>query len=150
MRQTSNRRARREGGATKPSEDRVSLYDEVTGRIIAELEDGRFPWVQPWRSSGAAGLGLPHNALTSRSYSGVNILILWGAVIDQGWPTQGWLTFRQALTAGGHVRKGERGTSIVYADRFTPEAEKDRARETGEDARAIPFLKRFTVFNGAP
>jgi antirestriction protein ArdC len=149
MRQTSNRRARREGGTTKASEDRVSLYDEVTGRIIAELEEGRFPWVQPWRSSGAAGLGLPHNALTSRSYSGVNILILWGAVIDQGWPTQGWLTFRQALTAGGHVRKGERGTSIVYADRFTPEAEKDRARETGEDARAIPFLKRFTVFNVA-
>lgn len=149
MRQTSNRRARREGGTSTPSEDRVSLYDEVTGRIIAELEDGRFPWVQPWRSSGAAGLGLPQNALTSRSYSGVNILILWSTVIDQGWPTQGWLTFRQALTAGGHVRKGERGTSIVYADRFTPEAEKDRARETGEDARAIPFLKRFTVFNVA-
>lgn len=149
MRQTSNRRARREGGTSKPAEDRVSLYDEVTGRIIAELEDGRFPWVQPWRSSGAAALGLPHNALTSRSYSGVNILILWGAVIDQGWPTQGWLTFRQALTAGGHVRKGERGTSIVYADRFTPEAEKERARQTGGEARAVPFLKRFTVFNVA-
>jgi antirestriction protein ArdC len=48
-----------------------------------------------------------------------------------------------------NVRKGERGTTVVYADRFTPEDEKRRARETGEDAHAIPFLKRFTVFNAA-
>jgi hypothetical protein len=26
--------------------ERVSLYDEVTTRIIAELEAGRVPWVQ--------------------------------------------------------------------------------------------------------
>ena len=48
-----------------------------------------------------------------------------------------------------HVRKGERGTTVVYADRFTPEDERRRAAETGEEAQAIPFLKRFTVFNMA-
>ena len=131
--------------------DRASLYDEVTRRIISELEQGRVPWVQPW-SSGACGapvVGLPRNALTSRCYSGVNVLILWGAVIEHGWPSQGWLTFRQALEAGGNVRKGEHGTTVVYADRFTPEAEKVRAVETGGDAKTIPFLKRFTVFNVA-
>ena len=47
------------------------------------------------------------------------------------------------------MRKGEHGTCIVYADRFTPEAEKERARASGEDARAIPFLKRLPVFNVA-
>ena len=52
---------------------------------------------------------------------------------------------RSAL--GGHVRKGERGTTVVYADRFTPEDERRRAAETGEEPGAIPFLKRFTVFN---
>jgi len=133
------------------AETRASLYDEVTRRIIAELEAGRFPWVQPWGRPEAAGLapGLPRNALTGRHYSGVNVLILWGAVIERGYPSQGWLTFKQALEAGGSVRKGERGTTVVYADRFTPEAEKERARESGEDAKAIPFLKRFTVFNVA-
>ena len=45
------------------------------------------------------------------------------------------------------MRKGERGTTVVYADRFTPEDERQRATATGEEARAIPFLKRFTVFN---
>ncbi|WEK43266.1 MAG: zincin-like metallopeptidase domain-containing protein [Candidatus Sphingomonas colombiensis] len=153
MRQKSNRRARDKAGAeqtTAPAtEPRTSLYDEVTRRIVTELEAGRFPWVQPWGKNGGSGPGLPRNALTARPYSGVNVLILWGAVIEQGWPSQSWLTFRQALAAGGCVRKGEHGTTIVYADLFTPEAEKARARETGGDARAIPFLKRFTVFNVA-
>jgi antirestriction protein ArdC len=129
--------------------DRASLYDEVTARIIAELEAGRFPWVQPWGKAGGTAPGLPRNALTGRAYSGVNILILWGTVIDRAYRTQSWLTFKQARDAGGSVRKGEEGTTVVYADRFTPETEKARAAQAGEDARAIPFLKRFTVFNVA-
>ncbi len=130
--------------------DRANLYDEITNKIVAELEAGRVPWVQPWGTSAAkAPLGLPRNAATSRSYSGINVLILWGTVIEHGFPGQGWLTFRQALSLGGNVRKGERGTTVVYADRFTPEDEKRRAFEAGEEAHAIPFLKRFTVFNAA-
>ncbi|WP_296739697.1 zincin-like metallopeptidase domain-containing protein [Mesorhizobium sp.] len=130
--------------------NRASLYDEITGKIIAELEAGRFPWVQPWsKATAKAPLGLPKNASTGRAYSGINILILWGAVVQHGHPGQGWLTYRQAAALGGNVRKGERGITVVYADRFIPEDEKRRARETGEDAQAIPFLKRFTVFNTA-
>ncbi|QDC39116.1 ArdC family protein [Sphingobium fuliginis] len=149
MRKTGKRRARGEGGGSNAPADRANLYDEVTSRIMSELEAGRVPWVQPWGRSRSAGPGLPRNALTARNYSGVNVLILWGAVIEHGWSSQSWLTFRQALEAGGNVRKGEHGTTVVYADRFTPEAEKERARTTGEDARAVPFLKRFTVFNVA-
>jgi antirestriction protein ArdC len=146
---------------------RGSLHDEVTARIIAELEEGLFPWVQPWSNS-AASPGLPRNATTGRAYSGVNVLILWGAVIAGAYPNQGWLTFRQALAAGGCVRKGEQGVTVCYADRFTPslrhsndashrrnlglaspEAEKQRSVEQGNDARSISFLKRFVVFNVA-
>ena len=134
---------------TRTGHDRASLYDDITGKIIAELEAGRVPWVQPWGTAAAAPLGLPRNAATRRNYSGINILILWGAVVQHGFPGQGWLTFRQALSLGGNVMKGERGTSVVYADRFTPEDEKRRARDAGEEAQTIPFLKRFTVFNAA-
>ena len=90
---------------------------------------------------------MPKSAATGRQYSGINILILWGAAIERGFTGQSWLTFRQALSLGGHVRKGERGTTVVYADRFVPVDEKRRASENGEEAQAIPFLKRFTVFN---
>ncbi|APX23879.1 MULTISPECIES: ArdC family protein [Rhodobacterales] len=140
----------REHRAAHKSGPRTNLYDDITDKIIAELEEGRLPWVQPWGTAAAqAPLAMPRNASTGRQYSGINVLILWGAVIQRGYPTQHWLTFRQALSLGGNVRKGERGTTVVYADRFTPEDEKRRARETGEDANSIPFLKRFTVFNAA-
>jgi antirestriction protein ArdC len=130
--------------------DRASVYDEITNKIIAELEAGRVPWVQPWGTAAAkAPLAMPKNAATGRQYSGINVLILWGAVVEHGFPGQSWLTFRQALALGGHVRKGERGTTVVYADRFIPDDEMRRAEETGEEAQAIPFLKRFTVFNTA-
>src|SRR3546814_10982673 len=84
---------------------------------------------------------------TERRYSGINVLILWGAVIERGFTGQSWLTFRQALGLGGNVRKGERGTTVVYADRFTPDDARRRAAATGETPGAIPFLQRFTVLH---
>ncbi|PSJ43333.1 ArdC family protein [Allosphingosinicella deserti] len=131
---------------TRPRNDRHSLYAEVTERVIAELEAGRLPWVQPWDSS-RCGPAMPHNGGTGRRYSGINVLILWAAVIEGGYSSQRWLTFRQALALGGHVRKGEKGTTVCYADRFTPKDEVDKARDEDREARAVAFLKRFTVFN---
>lgn len=125
---------------------RVSLYDEVTDRIVAELERGSVPWVRPWNGSGTA-LGMPRSAATREFYSGINVLILWDAVMKRGYASQEWLTFRQALNLGGHVRKGERGTTICYADSFIPKSERERARDEGGDPNVVPFLKRFTVFN---
>jgi antirestriction protein ArdC len=90
---------------------------------------------------------MPKNVATQRRYSGVNVLILWGAAIERGFSAQSWLTFRQALGLGGNVRKGEHGTTVVYADRFTPDEERRRAERDGDEPNAIPFLKRFTVFN---
>ncbi len=148
MRQAPTRSASRQP-CRASGVDSASLYDEVTTRILDQLSEGRLPWVQPWGLEGAACAALPRNALTRRRYSGINVLILWGAVIEGGFPSQNWLTFRQAREAGGSVRRGEKGTSVVYADRFIPEAEKARARESGEDPKAIAFLKRFTVFNAA-
>jgi len=133
----------------------ADLYAEVTARIVAELEAGRLPWVQPWGEAGAPVPGLPRNAVTGRAYSGINVVILWAAVIARGWSSQDWLTYRQAQAAGGQVRKGERGTTVVFADRFTPKGGEPQEAGDGAsdppgaqaDRRFIPFLKRFTVFN---
>lgn len=128
---------------------RACLYDEVTAAIISQLEAGIVPWVKPWSVS-AASVGLPRNAVTGRAYSGINVLILWSAVIEAAFPAQEWLTFRQALAAGGCVRKGERGRTIFYADSFTPKGrEADEQSGDDGDGRRVRFLKRFTVFNVA-
>ncbi|MCQ8186504.1 ArdC-like ssDNA-binding domain-containing protein [Parvularcula sp. BGMRC 0090] len=127
---------------------RRDLYQEVTDRIIGQLEAGTFPWVQPWDGKAAGpSVGLPRNASTAKSYSGMNILLMWGATFERGFPSLDFLTFKQALALGGAVRKGERGSTVVYADRFTPESEKEKARESGEAAREVAFLKRYTVFH---
>src|SRR5467141_1409696 len=132
--------------AHKSFSDRASLYQEITDKIITELEQGRVPWVQPWGGV-TSPLGLPRNAATRRAYTGINVLILWIACIERGFTSQSWLTFRQALKIGAHVRKGEKGTIAVYADRFIPYRERTRAEEAGDEPKAIPFLKSFTVFN---
>ena len=128
--------------------ERASLYAEVTARVIAELEQGRLPWVQPWDAA-SCGCAMPANAVTGRRYSGINVLILWAAVVEGRYASQRWLTFKQAQAAGGNVRKGERGTTVCYADRFTPKDEAERARDEDREARQLAFLKRFTVFNVA-
>jgi antirestriction protein ArdC len=138
----------RSAARARAGQDRTSLYQEITDKIIAELEAGRVPWVQPWGTAAArASLAMPQNAATQRRYSGINVLILWGSVIERGFAGQSWLTFRQALALGGNVRKGQHGTTVVYADRFTPDEERRRAERDGDEPYAIPFLKRFTVFN---
>ncbi len=150
----SNRRASRARAAARVTGQppRGSLYDEVTTKIIAQLEAGVFPWAQPW-SAAAAVPGFPRNAISGRAYSGVNVLILWGAVIDGCYPSQDWLTFRQALAAGGCVRRGEKGETVFYADRFTPDKDQEqggaKGDSEGDTPRSIPFLKRFVVFNAA-
>ncbi|RIV79193.1 DUF1738 domain-containing protein [Pelagerythrobacter aerophilus] len=70
---TRRRRSTPSARAGKTAESHADLYDDVTQRTVSELEAGRLPWVQPWgASAGTPGPGLPRNALTGRSYSGIN------------------------------------------------------------------------------
>jgi antirestriction protein ArdC len=114
------------------------LYSEVSARIVAELERGAAPWVKPW--SATAGLNVPQNAVTNRPYSGTNTILLWLAR-NRGWATPRFLTFKQALDAGGHVRKGEHGTKVYFV--------KQLQIKDGEeaDARLVPMMREYTVFN---
>ena len=121
--------------------ERTTLYQDITDKIITELlKAGRVPWVQSWGTAAAqASLTMPKNAATHSHYGGINVLILWGAVIDSGFSTQNWLTFRQALRLGG--------TTVLYADHFVPDEKRRRAARDGGKPNAIRFLKRLTVFN---
>jgi antirestriction protein ArdC len=122
---------------------RTSVYERVTDGIVAALEEGVAPWVKPWSGGGSAGM--PYNATSQRRYSGVNVLLLWEAGLREGYRSDAWLTFRQAQGLGGHVKRGEHGTFIVYASSFTKQ---DTNAATGEEVeRQIPFLKSYTVFN---
>src|SRR5215208_7013627 len=110
------------------------LYSEVSARIVAELEGGAAPWVKPW--SATPGQNVPQNAVSNRPYSGCNVVLLWLAR-DRGWTTPRFLTFKQALEAGGHVRKGEHGSKIFFGKQLPV---KDREGEEAEP-RLVPMLR---------
>jgi antirestriction protein ArdC len=118
---------------------RNDLYQTVTDRIVAQLETGCLPWAKEWSTGGS---GVPMNAVTERPYSGINVLLFWIASQD-GYAKARYLTFKQALEAGGNVRKGEHGTKVYYFKQLTV---KDRS--TGDD-KTIPMLREYTVFNVA-
>jgi antirestriction protein ArdC len=115
-----------------------NVYETVTTRIIAELEQGTAPWAKPWKGSGIADL--PYNALTGRRYNGVNVLLLWDATLTRGYHHASWLTFLQAKALGGQVKKGEHATAILFAGSST---KKD---EAGEEEKHR-FLRFHSIFN---
>jgi antirestriction protein ArdC len=127
------------------TEEKQDVYTRITNKIIASLELGVRPWMKPWNAEHAAGKitrPLRHN---SQPYSGINILMLWASAMEQGFAAPIWMTFKQAVELNAYVRKGEKGSFVVYANSITRTEHDDT---TGEDIeRDIPFLKGYTVFN---
>ncbi len=125
---------------TKPD-----VYTRITNRIVAGLEQGVRPWFKPWNAEHAAGRitkPLRHNG---QPYNGINVVMLWTEAVTKGYAAPIWMTYRQAQELGAHVRKGERGSLVVYANTVT-RTETDET--TGEEIeKAIPFMKGYSVFN---
>ncbi len=115
---------------------RPDAYAAVTDRIIAALDRGTVPWRRPWRSRGL------RNAISGRSYRGINLLLLGLTALEGGFDDPRWLTYRQAQVKGGHVRRGEQGTQIVLW-KWIERSDSD----TGEPQQHYPLLRLFTVFN---
>jgi antirestriction protein ArdC len=116
------------------------LYQNVTNRILIELETGTAPWVKPW--SATPGKNIPHNAATGNAYSGCNVILLWMA--QAGYSSPRWLTYKQAQELGGNVRKGEKSpATVVKVLRL-----EDKKAETDENGRRVfTALKAYAVFN---
>lgn len=130
--------------SSKPENDRADIYARITNKIIEDLVKGVRPWIQPWKAANADGRitrPLRHNG---QPYSGVNVLLLWSEGIARGYASPIWMTFKQARDVGAIVRKGETGTTVVFASRFTKSEADDHGNEV---EREIPFLKAYSVFN---
>jgi antirestriction protein ArdC len=130
--------------STSNTDRHVDVYTRVTEKIIADLEKGVRTWMKPWSVTHTAGKitrPLRHGGIP---YQGVNVLLLWSEAGAKGYVAPIWMTYKQAVTLGAHVRKGERATMVVYADRI----KKTEIDESGAETEAeIPFLKAYSVFN---
>jgi antirestriction protein ArdC len=125
--------------------EKQDIYTRITNQIVSHLEKGVRPWVRPWNAEHAAGRitrPLRHNG---KPYSGINVLSLWASAMARSFAAPIWMTFRQASELDAHIRKGEKGSLVVFADSIT---RKETDEKTGDEIdREIPFLKGYTVFN---
>jgi antirestriction protein ArdC len=129
--------------ATTTTTARSDIYTRVTSRIVEELERGVRPWMKPWNAEHAAGRitrPLRHNG---QAYRGINVIQLWMMAETAGFISPFWLTFQQARELGGHVKKGEHGTPVVYASTFKKKEENEQGEEIEQE---VAFLKEYTVF----
>ena len=128
------------------SEERLSPAERVTRQIKAALERGVRPWVKPWSETSASPLILPRRA-NGIPYRGINTLALWAAAQECGFGSAYWFTFKQALAAGAAVRKGERGSFIVFYTELPGDADTPNTDDAKGDKKRI--LRGYTVFNAA-
>ena len=106
----------------------MDIYTAVTDRIIAQMEQGIIPWKKPWIANAKA---ISHT--TGKAYSLLNQMLL-------GRPGE-YITFKQCQEAGGHIRKGEKASMVVFWKWIEQEDE-----ETGEK-KEVPFLRYYNVFH---
>jgi antirestriction protein ArdC len=124
--------------------ERLDIYTRVTNAIIADLEKGVRPWLKPWDAEHAAGRITRPLRFNGEPYKGVNVLMLWASATAQNFAAPIWMTFNQAKELKASVRKGAKGSLVVYADRITRTETGEDGEETGRD---IYFMKGYTVFN---
>ena len=116
----------------------------VTDQIVAQLEAGTRPWLQPWQAAHAAGEVSRPLRFNAVPYRGINVVLLWLAALRHRFTCPLWMTYRQAAELGGQVRRGEKGSLVVYANTFTRRETDDNGEEQERD---VPFLKSYSVFN---
>lgn len=123
---------------------RQDIYETITDRIVADLERGVRPWMKPWNAEHAAGRIVRPLRANGVAYRGINTIMLWSEAVAKGFAAPIWMTFKQAQELGGHVRKGESGSLVVYANTLHRTETDERGEEVERD---IPYMKGYTVFN---
>jgi len=113
----------------------TTIYEEVTAKIIGQLETGVAPWRKPWA---AGSMEMPRNAASNRPYTGINVWLL----LLSGHKSGLWATYRAWSRLGGHVKRGERGTKVTYWNVTDDETESD----AGGKPKKRFFLRQYTVF----
>jgi antirestriction protein ArdC len=112
--------------------EKQDVYTRITNKIIADLEQGVRTWMKPWNAGNTAGRIIRPLRFNGVPYSGINILMLWAESVTQGFSSPTWMTFRQASELDAHVRKGEKGSLVVYANSITRSEE---GKDGGPHAR---------------
>lgn len=128
------------------------LYQVITDKLVQMIEAGAGEWRMPWHSSEARSM--PINVASKKAYRGVNVPMLWSTALGMGYESPYWGTYKQWADKGAQVRKGEKGTTVVYwkvedkPGKVEPtSSDGDKKGEKKSNRRLI--LRYSNVFNAA-
>ena len=116
-----------------------TIYTEITQSIIEQLEQGAAPWIKPWKADSSAD----KNLVSQKPYQGINRLLLGMSSMVRGFSIPVWASYKQWEAIGANVKKGEKGTKIVF---YSPVSKENK--QTG-DVEKYAVLKTYFVFNAA-
>lgn len=108
------------------------LYQEVTDRIISQMEQGIIPWEKPWTGTQSGAI----SGSTGKPYSLLNQFLL-------SKPGK-WYTYKQAQELGGQVRKGEKSSMVVFWKQVKVT---EKAQDGTESEKLVPMLRYYNVFH---
>ncbi|MBL7821307.1 MAG: DUF1738 domain-containing protein [Saprospiraceae bacterium] len=130
----------------EPQVQQISLYEEITNKIIAMIENGVAPWRKTWTT-----YGLARNFVSGRIYSGINYLLM----NNTGYRIPYFMTFKQVKELGGSIKKGSEAVQVVFfkvfykdiADNSLDRNEAEARILKGEDIKVLRFIRYYNVFN---
>ncbi|MCG8533230.1 MAG: ArdC-like ssDNA-binding domain-containing protein, partial [Desulfovibrionales bacterium] len=128
-----------------PKPSKPDIHKEVTDKIISLLDKVDTHEYKP-PFAGLAAQGLPVNPTTGNHYQGVNILALWFNQRSCKFASNKWATFKQWKNNGAQVRKGEKGSRIIF---FKTLLKSEVNAEGQQEEIKIPVLRLYTVFNAS-
>ncbi len=123
-------------------------YQELTDKIVAELEAGAKPWQRPWDADKAGGPSAPINAATGRRYRGINTFVLGISPLAFTSQDPRWCSYKQAAERGWQVRRGETGTRIFFYKQIEIK-DRDSQDADSDPTKRFPVMKTFTVFHAS-
>ena len=106
------------------------VHASITNEIVRALEAGIGESRLPWARTGTPSVR-PRNAMTKQGYRGINTLSLWLSAEKNGYTHGLWASYRQWLDAGAQVRKGEKGTLVIFYKEFTVDPDPSQADDDG-------------------
>jgi len=122
------------------------IYTRITNKILSDLEKGELTWRKPWNSEHLAQNIQRPLRYNNIPYTGINTVVLWATAAEKDYQLPHWMTFNQALNLKASVRKGEKGSQVIYAEQMIKEEEDNDGEK---QIIRIPFLKSYTVFNAS-
>lgn len=131
------------------SQDRGDIYSRITADIIAAIETGAGEFRMPWHHDGTS-IARPVNVASNKPYRGINTLVLWAAATHANHGSGIWGTYQQWNAKGAQVRRGERGTTVVF---WKIDGQNDKSGRDEENDQEVGrhrvFARAYTVFNSA-